>query len=183
MIRPDATDDNAAGSRPSQALDAAPAAGTADRDAICLPVGNIAPRSRPAEPVAGELGASGHRGSDRAARWPTGRLSTAAAGLTGRQQGPPLIVRLFELRHLVDRCLQRLVRFRRRGDLQLPAMSTRRRLKLATSYRTANCSRGPKTPGNVPPRRQRAGGYQRHVSRRPSGRSFLAGARGAVSRS
>jgi hypothetical protein len=42
---------------------------------------------------------------------------------------------------------QALLGFRRRGDLHLPAASIRRRLKLAASYRTANCSRGPKAPG------------------------------------
>ena len=46
--------------------------------------------------------------------------------------------------HLVA---QALLGFRRRGDLHLPAKSVRRRLKLAASYRTADCSRGPKGPG------------------------------------
>ena len=45
--------------------------------------------------------------------------------------------------HLVAQCP---ARFRRRGSLHLPATSFRRRLKLAASYRTANCSRGPKEP-------------------------------------
>jgi hypothetical protein len=42
---------------------------------------------------------------------------------------------------------QALLGFRRRGDVHRPAESVRRRLTLATSYRTSNCSRRRKAPG------------------------------------
>jgi len=73
--------------------------------------------------------------------------------------------------HLVAQCP---ARFRRQDELHLPATSVRRRLKVATSvFATGTLSRAQTTEW-IPPRRLRADGWQRSLSRRHSGRKWPA---------